>query len=218
MTNFNSNDILQVFEQVKAENTTSIKLMLLEDQLDKESFVVALSLLAHGIFTRPIRVTYNTYDSEDDFADIVRYFHGDKTRIPMQTLRVLAYLANPQLLRVTRGEVLDLLEEVPTINIYAMLGKPVSKGCALCGDTCNGNLCDYCAEVIEDFTKFRTDSFIATLTPNNYKRCALLTSCELHCKARPFVVHIKDNILTFVRRDPIPNAQLPIEEFMRDLS
>jgi len=218
MSDFKTSSVLEVLDTIANESTKLIKLMIIEECIERFDIRLTLNLMAGGLIKKP-NVRFNTFTSADDFADIVGYFHtGIALGLPQNTLRLLAIIADSNMIGLTRGDLHKILQDTESlIDVYKYFGEPEEiLGCKLCGDgnIVQQDLCGYCYDTLEGFTEHRSsDSFTIVLGSDNYKRFALLIRDGFIVRVENYEIVICNNVLLYKRTGIIMNAQLPFGEY-----
>ncbi len=218
MEEFVTGSVLEVLDNVAAESTKAVKLMLLEDAIDDISLVMSLRLMSLGVFTKP-KIVFNTFTSDNDFNDIVKYFHTkDVKGIPQNTLRLLAYISDTNSLGLTRGDIVDILDTTIPIDVYKHLGMPNTEdSCNMCetSEEITDGICSFCEDSLMQLTLFRSDnSFSAILTPENYGRSQLLNEhSNFGIVIGNYKAQVVGSHIMFNRVCRIYDAQLPFIEY-----
>ena len=223
MNEFKTSEALQVFDMMRAEGSKALRIKILEEHIDVYSVRLCLYIIVSGAITKRPKVVFNRFESEDDFEDIKKAFHGDISQIPMTTTRLLVKLYYPnQGLGITRGDIIGILEGSEPIDVYALLGgvTKVSQ-CEACGTSIDSEgLCDYCIDAFGRFTEFRVDDlFTASLSKSNYKRHGTLNPGGLYTFTHnSYRITYIDSSLICTRIGTIWDARLPFTEYQQTLS
>jgi len=225
MNDFNAGTLLHQFTTVSAESIKDLRHMVLDDLLreDVPGFAFCLNVIISGVVTRKPVAYYNTYTSEDDLADVLRYIETGSTEgTPHDTLRLLQYLSDSGMVGLNKVELFDLLQNhgaVQNVHRFIRLLDVVSSGCTLCGGVTDDEVCGFCKDALSTFTAYRAgDHYIGTLLPENYKRASLLSDGKCELEVGPYVVQVEGARIEFKRIHQIRDARLPITEYQVPLS
>ena len=221
MDDFITASALDLLDNIRAQSSKTLRLIMLGEALECESAQLALHLAASGVITNKPLMKFNKFTSSHDFNDIIRYFHGDAVGTPYNTLRLLSYIHDPKGFGIERHEIIEALANTGELDVYSVLGTPaVPDSCVACGCSIVGEgLCGSCNDALAAFTDFRSeDSFIADLNSNNFRLHALLTTGKYTFTVGSYQLSIDGKRLMGTRVSPIYDARLPINEFRLSLS